>query len=96
MEIVKLVALGLRNKDIAAEVGASEHVIKHRLLGIFDKTGVDSRMQLALLWADEHREARTRSVVRRQKPKAKRQDFGFWDILRGTQLAVTLGSERIT
>lgn len=46
--IVSLVAEGLRNQDIAVEVGTSEHVIKNRLRTIYDKLGFWNRTEVAL------------------------------------------------
>jgi two-component system nitrate/nitrite response regulator NarL len=45
--VVKLVAQGLRNKDIAAALGVQETTIKHRVSAIFDKVGVWNRVELA-------------------------------------------------
>jgi DNA-binding NarL/FixJ family response regulator len=46
--IVSGVAQGLRNKEIAAEVGTTEQVIKNYLRKIYDKLGVSDRLELAL------------------------------------------------
>jgi two-component system nitrate/nitrite response regulator NarL len=48
VEVVRLVAEGLTNRDIARELGLSEHTIKNYLFRIFDKLGVSSRVELAL------------------------------------------------
>jgi DNA-binding CsgD family transcriptional regulator len=45
-EVVELVLLGYRNRDIAATLGASSATIKKHLTHIFDKVGVDTRTQL--------------------------------------------------
>lgn len=45
-EVVELVLLGYRNKDIAATLGASPTTIKKHLTHVFDKVGVDTRTQL--------------------------------------------------
>jgi DNA-binding CsgD family transcriptional regulator len=45
-EVVELVLLGYRNRDIAATLGASPATIKKHLTHIFDKVGVDTRTQL--------------------------------------------------
>ena len=39
---------GLRNKDIAQEVGTTEQVVKNYLRKIYDKLGVSDRLELAL------------------------------------------------
>ena len=45
-DVVELVLLGYRNKDIAATLGTSPTTIKKHLTHIFDKVGVDTRTQL--------------------------------------------------
>jgi len=47
--VAKLVADGLRNSQIAAELGKSTMTIKPQLVAIFAKLQVDSRTQLATL-----------------------------------------------
>lgn len=48
MQIVALIAQGCKNKDIAAQLGTKEQVIKNYLRSIYDKTGVSDRLELAL------------------------------------------------
>jgi DNA-binding CsgD family transcriptional regulator len=45
-EVVELVLLGYRNRDIAATLGTSPTTVKKHLTHIFDKVGVDNRTQL--------------------------------------------------
>jgi DNA-binding CsgD family transcriptional regulator len=45
-DVVELVLLGYRNRDIAATLGTSPTTIKKHLTHIFDKVGVDNRTQL--------------------------------------------------
>jgi two-component system nitrate/nitrite response regulator NarP len=47
--VVSLVAQGLRNKEIAAELGVTEGTVKVHLHKIFEKVDVSSRFELALL-----------------------------------------------
>jgi DNA-binding NarL/FixJ family response regulator len=47
-QVVALVADGLSNRDVASELGLSEHTIKKYLFRIFDKIGVSSRVELVL------------------------------------------------
>lgn len=54
-QVVALVADGLSNRDVAGELGLSEHTIKKYLLRIFDKVGISSRVEL-VLYAMSHGE----------------------------------------
>jgi len=47
-QVVALVADGLSNRDIARELGLSEHTVKKYLFRIFDKLGVSTRVELVL------------------------------------------------
>ena len=46
--IVSCVTQGMRNKEIATEVGTTEQVVKNYLRKIYDKLGVSDRLELAL------------------------------------------------
>ena len=48
MLIIGGVTQGLKNKDIATEVGTTEQVVKNYLRKIYDKLGVSDRLELAL------------------------------------------------
>ncbi|WP_263381529.1 response regulator transcription factor [Granulicella arctica] len=48
MQIVALIVQGCKNKDIALQLNTKEQVIKNYLRGIYDKTGVSDRLELAL------------------------------------------------
>ncbi len=48
MQIVSLIVLGCKNKQIALQLGTKEQVIKNYLRSIYDKTGVSDRLELAL------------------------------------------------
>jgi DNA-binding NarL/FixJ family response regulator len=47
-ELIELVRQGLRNRDIAAELGVTEGTVKVYLHSIFDKLQVENRTELAL------------------------------------------------
>ena len=51
-ELIELVRQGLRNRDIAAELGVTEGTVKVYLHAIFDKLKVDNRTELALRAAE--------------------------------------------
>jgi two-component system nitrate/nitrite response regulator NarP len=52
LELIELVRRGLRNRDIAAELGVTEGTVKVYLHAIFDKLHVENRTELALRAAD--------------------------------------------
>lgn len=54
--IVALVQRGLRNKEIAQELGLTEGTVKVHLHKIFEKLGVRSRTELILLGAEREEE----------------------------------------
>ena len=47
-QIARLILAGMRNAEIANTLGISVQDAKNRLRSIFDKIGVDSRLELAL------------------------------------------------
>lgn len=51
-ELIELVRQGMRNRDIAAELGVTEGTVKVYLHAIFDKLRVENRTELALRAAD--------------------------------------------
>lgn len=56
-QVVALVADGLSNREVARELGLSEHTVKKYLFHIFDKLGISSRVELTL-YAMSHGGAR--------------------------------------
>lgn len=47
-QIIQAVARGLSNRAIASELRISEQTVKNQLTVLYDKVGVESRLQLAL------------------------------------------------
>ncbi len=47
-QVVALVSDGLSNRDVANELGLSEHTVKKYLFHIFEKLGISSRVELVL------------------------------------------------
>jgi DNA-binding NarL/FixJ family response regulator len=61
-EIVRAIGDAMTNKDIAVHYGISEYTVKHHLTKIFDKVGVDSRLELAM-FAKHHGLVETADAV---------------------------------
>jgi DNA-binding NarL/FixJ family response regulator len=51
--VIEMVAKGMKNRQIAELLGHPEQVIKNYLRVIYDVTGVDSRLQLAMWWTSK-------------------------------------------
>jgi DNA-binding NarL/FixJ family response regulator len=57
LRVIKLVAEGLKNSEVAHVLGTTQHVIKNYLRAIYDKLGVWNRVELALWYESrKHRE----------------------------------------
>ena len=52
-----LVARGLRNREIAVELGISENTVKRHLQSIFTKTGARDRLELAVMTLSDSTQA---------------------------------------
>jgi DNA-binding NarL/FixJ family response regulator len=48
VDVVRLLAEGYQNRDIARELHLSEHTVKNYLFRIFEKLGISSRVELVL------------------------------------------------
>src|SRR5271167_4489588 len=55
VEVVHSVALGLTNREIAEQLGLSQHTIKNCLFRVFDKLGVSSRVELLFMTLSQDR-----------------------------------------
>jgi HD-GYP domain-containing protein (c-di-GMP phosphodiesterase class II) len=54
VDVLRLAARGLSNREIAAELGISDRTVGHHLAHVYDKTGHRTRAGVAV-WAVEHR-----------------------------------------
>jgi DNA-binding NarL/FixJ family response regulator len=54
--VIELVAQGLKNRDVAQEIGTTEHVVKNYLRVIYDKLGLWNRVELALWYESRRRQ----------------------------------------
>jgi DNA-binding NarL/FixJ family response regulator len=61
-DVVRLLAEGLQNRDIARELNLSEHTVKNYLFHIFDKLGVSSRVELILYAVSSTKRSQTADV----------------------------------
>ena len=55
--VIELVAQGLKNREVANEIGTTEHVVKNYLKVIYDKLGLWNRVELALWYEARKHEA---------------------------------------
>jgi hypothetical protein len=54
MKVIRLLADGLKNKEIAEKIGTTEHVVKNYLRVIYDKLGLWNRVEVALWYVHNH------------------------------------------
>ena len=47
-DVVKLVAEGLTNREVAKQLGLTEHRVSNYLLRVYEKLGTSSRVELVL------------------------------------------------
>ena len=47
-DVVRLVADGMRNQEVAVRLNLSEHTVRNYLKRIYDKLGISSRVELVL------------------------------------------------
>ena len=67
-DVVKCVAEGLTNREIAQRLKLTEHTVKNYLFRIFDKLGVSSRVEV-VLYALGNNEARVANSGNGRKPQ---------------------------
>jgi|HubBroStandDraft_6_1064221.scaffolds.fasta_scaffold55325_3 DNA-binding NarL/FixJ family response regulator len=48
LDILALLVRGKKNKEIATAMKKSEHMVKKYLVALYDKTGMGSRVELAM------------------------------------------------
>ncbi len=55
LEIVRMVADGLPNKEIASSLGVSEHTVRNHLFRIYERLGVSNRVELVFYSLSERK-----------------------------------------
>jgi len=56
--VVALLARGLKNREIATTLGIGTHVVRNYISAIYDKVGVNNRVELALWYEARRHEGR--------------------------------------
>jgi len=65
-QLIRLVAQGLTNTEVAQTLGTTEHVVKNHLREIYDQLGLWNRVELALWHEAREQEHRIDALRRTQ------------------------------
>jgi len=60
--VIELVARGLKNREIARKLGIGKNVVRNYLSKIYDKIGVNNRVELALWYEARMHEQREKPL----------------------------------
>ena len=62
LRVIELVAQGLNNREIAEQLGIRQYVVRNYLSKIYDKIGVNNRVELALWYEARMHEQREKPL----------------------------------
>ncbi|MFY9753051.1 MAG: response regulator transcription factor [Candidatus Acidiferrales bacterium] len=75
-DVVRLVAEGLTNRGVSAQLKLSEHTVRNYLFRIFDKVGVSTRVELVLYCLQQRQNAAARSDAASDEALARMSGSG--------------------
>src|SRR5581483_7330616 len=84
LEVVRSLAEGLSNREIADRLGLSQHTVKNYLFRVFDKLGVSSRMELLYLTLNQP----INNHPAPQFPLSRIEDMNFADCERAAEQGI--------
>jgi DNA-binding NarL/FixJ family response regulator len=58
LKVIELVAQGMKNREVAQALGIGVHVVRNYLSNIYDRVGVNNRVELALWYEAKKSEGR--------------------------------------
>jgi two-component system, NarL family, nitrate/nitrite response regulator NarL len=76
MEVVRCLSRGLTNREIAKQMGLSQHTVKNYLFRVFDKLGVSSRVELLFMTLSQSTPAEPRDLQVKKGPAEKQDEEG--------------------
>jgi DNA-binding NarL/FixJ family response regulator len=94
-EVVRCVAEGLSNREIAQRLGLTEHTVKNYLFRIFDKLGVSKRVEVVLYAYSLGHALAPPTAVSSAKPSAKALRSGTAKLADVPRLASPLAAEQL-
>jgi DNA-binding NarL/FixJ family response regulator len=66
LRIIEMVAEGLKNREIAENLGVTPQVVSNYLRTIYSKIGIDNRLKLALWYEEQVHEGNLQRTIHRK------------------------------